>query len=317
MSRCLVLGGGLLGAHTAVALRAEGHEVTVFSRSFSAWLRAHHAHDGMRLVVGDLGSPPALGQLVHEAEVVFYLAGSSTPEIAAHSVVASANGSLLPALHGLDAMRAAGTRKIVLSSSGGTVYGRVERVPTPEDHPTEPISIHGLTSLALERYAYFFARLHSFEPVVLRYANVYGPGQRTRGGQGVIAAWFDALAAGIPITMIGDGSVRRDFLYAGDAAQAAVHAAFSVQGSGLFNVGAHSSVALSELLELMQEITGLRAGMHTVADRGIDVPVTQLDSSRIEGQTGWRPRTSLRDGLEASWAWMSERRQRRGPHASR
>ncbi len=308
MSRCLVLGGGLLGAHTAVALQAEGHEVTVYSRSFSAWLRAHSSLDGMRLVVGDLGSPPGLGQLVREAEVVFYMAGSSTPEIAARSVVASASGSLLPVLHVLDALRAAGSRRLVLASSGGTVYGRVQQVPTPEDHPTEPISIHGLTSLALERYAFFFAANHDLEPVVLRYANAYGPGQRTRGGQGVIAAWFDALAAGIPITMIGDGSARRDFLYAGDAAQAAVHAAFATEGPGLFNVGAHSSVALRELLELMQEVTGLEAGVHRVADRGIDVPVTQLDSTRLERQTGWQPRTSLRAGLEACWAWMSERR---------
>ena len=87
-----------------------------------------------------------------------------------------------------------------------------------------------------------------------------------------------------------------------------LQAAFATEGPGLFNVGAHSSVALGDLLALMQEVTGLQAGVHRVGERGIDADVTQLDSSRLEKATGWRPRTSLRVGLAACWVWISGRR---------
>jgi UDP-glucose 4-epimerase len=331
MTECLVLGGGFLGSHVAAALVAAGHPVTLYSRSFNDWLD-HSAPAGpagqtsareppaagqtdarpprIRRVRGTLPPGDRLVELIEAAELVFYLGGSSTPAMAGNDPGGSIASSVVPATALLDLMRLTSTRRVVIASSGGAVYGVVDQLPTPEDHPTEPISIHGHNSLTVERYAMFYARRHGFEPVILRYANPYGPGQLARRGQGVIAAWCDALLAGRPICVYGDPATRRDLLYVDDAALATVAAGFGADAPGIYNVGSGSSFSLEELAGALQRIAGRQAPVERRPDRSVDVPATQLDSSRLAAQTGWKPVTGLEDGLRASWEWARGRTRR-------
>jgi UDP-glucose 4-epimerase len=309
MTNCLVVGGGFLGSHVAAALLDAGHSVTLYSRSFNDWLdRPGHA-DGARIrrVQGTLPPGEHLADLVQAAEIVFYLGGSSTPTMAGTDPGGSITSSVVPAAALLDLMRSTTTRRVVMASSGGAVYGVVGALPTPEDHPTEPISIHGHNSLTVERYAMFYARHHGFEPVILRYANPYGPGQVARRGQGVIATWCDALARGAPICVYGDPATRRDLLYVDDAALATIAAGFEATAPGIYNVGSGCSCSLDELAGRLQEISGRRAPIERLPHRNVDVPATQLDCSLLRAQTGWEPATGLNEGLRASWEWASAR----------
>jgi UDP-glucose 4-epimerase len=316
MTECLVVGGGFLGGHVAVALFAAGHSVTVYSRSFSEWLDRPDlvVADRFRRVEGTLPPGRGLIELVDAAEIVFYLGGSSTPAMAGTDPGGSIISSVVPAAALLDLMRVTSTRRVVIASSGGAVYGVVGVLPTPEDHPTEPISIHGHNSVTVERYAMFYARHHGFEPVILRYANPYGPGQLARRGQGVIAAWSDALARGLPISVYGDPATRRDLVYVDDAAAATVAAGFAADAPGIYNVGSGCSFSLDELAARLQAISGREARIELLPQRGVDVPVTQLDSSRLAAQTSWRPVTGLDEGLRASWEWARERARDRPPN---
>jgi UDP-glucose 4-epimerase len=315
MTECLVVGGGFLGSHVAAALAAGGHPVTLYSRSFSAWLDDPGAGLGIGLspdpragagilrVQGTLPPGEGLTDLIDAAELVFYLGGSSTPAMAGTDPGGSISSSVVPATAVLDLMRLTSTRRVVIASSGGAVYGVAGRLPTPETHPTEPISIHGHNSLTVERYAMFYARRHGFEPVILRYANPYGPGQLARRGQGVIAAWCDALAGGRPICIYGDPATRRDLVYVDDAASATLAAGFRAQAPGIYNVGSGCSFSLEELADRLQRISGRQAPIERQPDRSVDVPATQLDCSLLAAQTGWHPVTALDDGLRASWEW--------------
>ncbi len=310
MTECLVLGGGFLGSHVAAVLVDAGHSVTVYSRSFSDWLDRPSASptlERIRRVQGVIPPGADLGDLIEAAEIIFYLGGSSTPTMAGTDPGGSIMSSVVPATGLLDLMRSTTTRRVVVASSGGAVYGVVNSLPTPEDHPTEPISIHGHNSLTVERYAMFYARHHGFEPVILRYANPYGPGQLARRGQGVIATWCDALVHGRPICVYGDPATRRDLLYVDDAALATVAAGFEANAPGIYNVGSGCSVSLEELADRLQVISGRTAPIERRPDRSVDVPATQLDCSLLTAQTGWRPVTLLDDGLRASWAWASRR----------
>jgi UDP-glucose 4-epimerase len=321
MTECLVVGGGFLGSHVAEALSAAGHPVTLYSRSFNDWLdrpdrsgRSDRAgiagEERIRRVRGVLPPGEGLADLIDAAELVFYLGGSSTPTMAGADPGGSIVSSVVPAAALLDLMRAGTTRRVVLASSGGAVYGLVDRLPTPEGHPTEPISIHGHNSLTVERYAMFYARHHGFEPVILRYANPYGPGQLARRGQGVIAAWCDALVDGRPICIYGNPQTRRDLIYVDDAAAATVAAGFAADAPGVYNVGSGCSWSLEELAGRLQGISGRRVPIERRPPRSVDVPATQLDSSLLAGQTGWEAVTGLDEGLRASWEW-TERRARR------
>lgn len=305
VSNCLVVGGGFLGSHVAHRLAAQGHTVIVYSRSFNEWLlRQDRSSEGqIELAEGELPAGRGLAELIDAADVVFYMAGSSTPAMAQTDPGGSIVSSVVPAAAVLDLMRATSTRRIVIASSGGTVYGAVTQLPTSEDHPTKPIGLHGHNSLTIERYAMFFAEQHGFEPVIIRYSNPYGPGQLARRGQGVVAAWCEALAHDETITLYGDGLAQRDFVFIEDAAAATVLAGLQAVGSATYNVGSGESCSLRSLLEVLQRIAGRHASIHRVPGRPVDVPVTQLDCTRLHSALGWQPTTSLEDGLLASWEW--------------
>jgi len=305
VSTYLVVGGRFLGAHVAQRLAAREHTVIVYSRSFNEWLvrkdRSSKGH--IELAEGELPAGHGLAELIDSADVVFYMAGSSTPAMAQTDPGGSIISSVVPAAAVLDLMRETSTRRIVLASSGGTVYGAVKRLPTSENDPTTPISLHGHNSLTVERYAMFFAEQYAFEPVIIRYSNPYGPGQLARRGQGVVAAWCEALAHGETITLYGDGQVRRDFVFIDDAAEATVVAGLEAIGPTVYNVGSGESRSLNDLLGVLQCMSGRSARVHRIPARPVDVPATQLDCSRIRSDLGWKPTTPLQVGIRASWEW--------------
>jgi UDP-glucose 4-epimerase len=305
VSSYLVVGGGFLGSHVAHRLAADGHDVVVFSRSFNDWLVRHERPrtGTIELAEGELPGSAGLAELIERADVVFYLAGSSTPAVAQTDPGGSIVSSVVPAAAVLDLMRDTSTRRIVIASSGGTVYGAVGQLPTSERHPTEPISLHGHNSLTVERYATFFAERHGFEPIILRYSNPFGPGQLARRGQGVVAAWCEALAHDETITLYGNGLARRDFVFVEDAADATVRAGLGAKGPATYNVGSGESTSLQSLLELIQQEAGRKARIDQIPARTVDVPITQLDCTLIADDLGWRATTSLRDGVRASWQW--------------
>ncbi len=302
----LVVGGGLLGSHLAFQLAAAGRPTTVFSRTFNPLLLARAPDCGIRLVEGAVTLSGTLADEVDAADVVFYTAGSSTPGTADRDPAASLVGSVAPAVTVLELVRRAGKGRVVLASSGGTVYGCPTTFPTPEDAPLEPISVHGLNAVAMERYAQFFADRHSLDVVVLRYSNLYGPGQLAHHSQGVVAAWCRAIMAGQPIALFGDGSVRRDFVYVEDAAAATLLAASNHAAHGAYNVGSGRAASLREVLDVIEEVVDRPVVVETEEARGMDVPIVELDSSRIHALTGWAPTTDLSDGIAASWAWLRE-----------
>jgi UDP-glucose 4-epimerase len=305
VSICLVVGGGFLGSHVAQRLAEQGHDVVVYSRSFNEWLTHTDRSGGGRieLAEGELPTGNGLAELIDAADIVFYMAGSSTPAAAHTDPGGSIASSVIPAAAVLDLMRPTSTRRIVLASSGGTVYGAAHSFPTGEEHPTEPVSLHGHNSLTVERYAMFFAEQYGFEPVILRYSNPYGPGQLARRGQGVVAAWCEALAHDETIELFGDGEVSRDFVFIEDAATATVLAGLAAPRPTIYNIGSGESCSLRRLLEILQRIANRTAAIRWAPARPVDIPVTQLDCSRVRTELGWESSTSLKDGLRASWEW--------------
>ena len=300
----LVVGGGLLGSHVALRLAAAGHPTTVFSRSFNPLLIADAADRGIRLVEGGVALSRSLADEVEAAKLVFYTAGSSTPGSSNHDPAASVANSVAPAVTMLELVRRAGLRRLVLASSGGTVYGCPTTFPTPEDAPLEPISIHGVNAVAMERYAQYFADRHALDVVMLRYSNLYGPGQLAHRSQGVIAAWCRAVLAGEPVVLLGDGSVRRDFVFADDAAAATLMVAHDPAARGVYNVGSGRASSLREVLDVVEEVVDRPFTVDVREARGIDVPIVELDCSRIHELTGWTSTTELSEGIAASWAWL-------------
>lgn len=301
--RCLVLGGsGFMGSRLVELLADRGWEVRGFSHSAVHWRPA--AASSVTWIAGDFRDPKTVADAVGGCEYVYHLVGATNPASSNRDVIFDAETNLISTLRLLEACVQAKVRRIVFSSSGGTVYGATERGPISEDHPTAPRSSYGIIKLATEKYLELFRHLHGLDYTVLRVANCYGPRLPVTGEQGVVGSFLDRLNRGEPIEVWGDGAVTRDYVYVGDVAQAFLAALGQQSRFKIFNVGTGVGTSLLELIALMERVTGRRATIVRKPARPVDVPVNILDPTRAHQYLGWQASTPLEAGLLHTWNWV-------------
>ena len=300
--RSLVLGGsGFIGVHLVRGLLAAGSLVRVYDRSQNKF---GVAFADAEYVEGELGNYGLIREAVEGMEVVYHLVSTTLPKTSNDDPIYDVRSNLVDTLQLLEACAEAGVRKVVFASSGGTIYGLPRTVPIAEDHPTDPITSYGIVKLAVEKYLGHFQRLHGLDYAVLRVSNPYGPYQNPGGQQGAVAVFLQHLSAGEPITIWGDGSVVRDYLYVSDLAEALVLAGGVESRQSVFNVGSGRGTSLNELISLIVDVTGERPEVEYVSGRAMDVPANVLDVTRAREELGWRSRTDLVEGTARTWDWI-------------
>lgn len=301
--RCLVLGGGgFIGVNLCRALDAEGHEVRVFGHR----PRVGELPRGAELVEADFDDVGKLHDALTGCEVAFHLISATTPASANADMLHDLQQNVGNTLHLLDLARGTGLRKIVFLSSGGTVYGVPEALPTPETAPTWPITAYGISKLAIERYLQLHHHLHGLDYCILRVANPFGELQVARKHQGAVAAFLTNVILGRRIEIWGDGAVTRDYLYVGDLVAALLAAMRHGGGTRLFNVGSGVGRSLRQIVGDIESLVGRPVPVDFKPARPVDVPVSILDVSRAASELGWRPTTTWQEGLSRSYAWLQE-----------
>jgi UDP-glucuronate 4-epimerase len=306
VTRYLVTGcAGFIGSHLADTLLRRGNEVIgvdAFTDYYPRPTKESNVNEartvgGLSLVELDL-SADALDPLLENVDGIFHLAAQpgvrgSWGETFAHYV----RDNILATQRLFEAAAARGLR--VVMSSTSSIYGNAEAYPTREDATPRPVSPYGVTKLACESLARTYGECFGLETVVLRYFTVYGPRQRP---DMAFARIISALLTGRPFPLFGSGEQSRDFTYVDDAVSATV-AAMERGSSGIvYNVGGGSETTLNDAIALCEELSGRRLQVvHEAVARG-DVRRTGADTSLIRSQLGWRPETSLAEGLAAQVA---------------
>ena len=214
-------GAGFIGSHIADAYVAAGHAVTVIDDLSSG--HAENVPKGVRLEKLDIRSPEAARVIADvRPDVLNHHAAQMNVRVSVDRPGYDADINILGFLNLLEAARAAGTKRVIFASSGGTVYGEPEVFPCPETHSTHPVCPYGVSKLTGEHYLFYYSRIFGLETVSLRYANVYGPRQDPHGEAGVVAIFCQRLLAGQECTIYGDGLQTRDYVFVGDVARANV-----------------------------------------------------------------------------------------------
>jgi UDP-glucose 4-epimerase len=239
-------------------------------------------------------------------DTVFWVAMSVNPA-SAESAPERAEGDVSALRAGLSLLRSGGTPpRVVLLSSGGTVYDADRRPPYAETDPVRPAGAYGRAKLAQERE--LARQSGAFDGVaVLRVANAYGPGQRAGRGQGVLAHWLRAALREEPIDLIGDPRTSRDYVYVDDVVAAMVAAA---EHAGplppAVNVGSGRPTSLEELAAVVCDVVHHPLEVRRLPARSFDVPRNWLAVDLARRELGWSARTSLTDGVRAMWEWTRQ-----------
>src|ERR1044072_1282419 len=303
--RTLVTGGaGFIGANLVDALLARGDDVTVVD-NLSTGRRENldgALAAGAELAELDIREAAALAELAARArpEVVFHLAAQIDVRKSLEAPAFDAAVTVGGTANLLEAMRAAGSSRIVFVSTGGAIYGEGEgkQLPLDESAPVGPLSAYGQSKFAAEGYLALYERLYRLSGVSLRLGNVYGPRQDPLGEAGVIAIFCGRLQTDGRPTIYGDGRQTRDYIYVGDVVAAALAAAESGT-TGPLNSGRGVETDVLELAARLAELGGAEDFEPELAPpRAGEVQRISLDPGLAQRELGWRAQTGLADGLK-------------------
>ncbi|MGI5492344.1 NAD-dependent epimerase/dehydratase family protein [Microtetraspora malaysiensis] len=302
--RVLVTGGaGFIGSNLVDRLLADGHEVAVVDDLSSGNTRNPDAP----LHTMDVRDP-ALAETAEawRPEVVCHLAAQISVRKSVADPLHDARVNVEGTLNVLEAARRSGARKVVYASSVA-VYGRPAAIPVPGDAPTDPRSPYAASKLSGEVYLSAYSALHGLEYTALVLSNVYGPRQSPEGEAGVVAIFTDALLAGRPTVLYGDGSQTRDYVFVEDVVDGFARACGSAGNGRRFNLGTGVQTTDRELHTFVAAAAGAPDEPGLAPARLGDLPAMAVDPEPAREGLGWRPRTDLATGLKATVSWALSR----------
>ena len=313
--KCLIIGGaGFIGSYLVEHLVSRGVTVSVLDRGRDRLSELATRVPALKCYTGDVEQADLLADALLGCDVLIYLAHTTIPASAEHDPGNDIASNIFPLLKAITAAAKAGVRRIVLTSSGGTVYGRARHTPIPETHPTDPLCAYGICKLAIEKYTRLYASCNKIESICLRLANPFGPGQSMTGTQGAVSVFLGRILRGSAIDIWGDGSVVRDYVYIADVASALEAAALAPlsEPHPVVNIGTGTGTSLTQLISVLEEASETRAQLRFQEARELDVPTNILDIGRAKLLLNYRPRYDLRQGVKEYFA--SLRAQTRFPN---
>jgi UDP-glucose 4-epimerase len=298
-SKVAILGaGGFLGTNLALRLAPAVAELRCFGRrqAFpSAWR-------GLNWTAGEVSGAKVRAVLAG-CDTVIHLASTSTPATADRRIADDARANVIDTLELLDRCVELGVRRVVFISSGGTVYGPSDRIPTPESTPTNPITAYGVAKLAIEKYLAVYRHQRGLDYRILRVANPFGPYQTARKGQGVVAAVMASALHDTSVQIWGDGRVVRDYVYVDDVIEAIVSSLGHTGAERVFNIGSGAGHDLLQVVHAVEKLAGKTLRLEFSPARAADVPVSILDPGLAARELGWHCATAFEDGLARTLEW--------------
>lgn len=300
--KVLITGGaGFIGSNLVAELtRAGGYEVAVLDDE-STGRFSDIAEFGPRCLKADLLDEAALRDALVGMDTVVHLAADTRVMDSIADPRKNFRTNVVGSFGLLTAARDAGVTRVVCASTGGAILGEAP-APIHEGMVACPVSPYGASKLAMEGFCSAFAGAYGLKTVALRFSNVFGPRSYHKGS--VVAHFFRLLLNGEPLTVYGDGSQVRDYLYVGDLVKG-IRAAIDADAGGSIQLASGRPTTLNELIVALRQVVGATPiSVRYEAFRKGEVHTTWCDISLARRELGFEPSTPLIEGLAATWSWF-------------
>jgi UDP-glucose 4-epimerase len=300
--RTLVTGAaGFIGSTLVDRLLADGHSVVGVDDLSSGRpenIVAAEQHDAFEFAKADIVSADLNGLLAEtRPEVVFHLAAQIDVRKSVVDPQFDSMVNVVGTVRLAEAARASGVRKVVHTSSGGSIYGTPQTFPTPEDIPPDPASPYAAGKVAGEVYLNMFRNLYGLECSHIAPGNVYGPRQDPHGEAGVVAIFSQGLLSGRPTKIFGDGTDTRDYVFVDDVVDAFVKASGEAGGGQRFNVGTGVETSVRQLHTVIAAAAGAADDPEFHPPRLGELKRSCLDISLAKRVIGWEPKVDIAEGV--------------------
>jgi UDP-glucose 4-epimerase len=304
--KVLVTGGaGFLGSNLTHALLEAKARVAVLD-DFSTGSETNlPVHPNLEILRGSVSDTDRVQEAFRGAGYVFHLAATPV-QVSLDDPLRDCLTNVVGTLHVLSAARQSGSVRRVVVASTDSLYGNSRYLPINEDDAASPLSPFAASKLAGESYCRAFYESFGVPVTVLRYCNLFGPGQDGKGpGSGVVARFIRAVLAGRPLPIHGDGGETRDFLFVEDAVEATLLSAIASKAEGqVYNVGSGFETTIVDLAETILNLTGRKASLEFVDKKDVDnIRRRVLNIEKIRKDVRWTPRHALEQGLKKTIQW--------------
>ncbi|MEM2907486.1 MAG: SDR family NAD(P)-dependent oxidoreductase [Candidatus Odinarchaeota archaeon] len=303
MRKILVTGGaGFIGSHIVDRLIKRGDKIIILD-NLSSPAGDYYKHltekKSVNFIEGDIRDIKTVLNASQGIDEIFHLAADPRVDVSAENPVENFMINTLGTLNILEAARRRNIRKIIFASSGGTLYGDTDILPTPETSLLKPVSCYGASKASCEMYCSAYAQSYGLNIISCRYANIFGP----RSTHGVIYDFYNKLVKNPrELTILGDGSQRKSYLYIDDCVDATLFLEErDIRGFDFFNIGSEEWITVKEIADIITSILELKNVKYsfTGGERGWvgDVPRMILDIKKIKN-LGWQPKINISDGIK-------------------
>ncbi len=313
--RVLVTGGaGFIGSHVAEAYLADGWEVTVLDDLSRG--KEQNIPAGASFVQADIRSPEARDAVATgKYDVINLHAAQIDVRVSVTDPGLDGAINILGLVNLLEGAGAGNVKRVIFASSGGVVYGDPEQIPTPESAPKGPISPYGVSKLSGEHYLRTLSALHGFQGIAMRYSNVFGPRQDPKSEAGVVSIFVSRLLDGKPLTVFGDGTQTRDYVYVKDVARANMAASTMDVPEGqdidanAFNIATARETSVLELADAVGAAMDMRPDVEHAPARSGELFRSSLNIDKAKSMLQWEPQAQFGDGLQDLIIWFQQEAQ--------
>lgn len=303
MSKVLVTGGaGFIGSHLVPYLLENNYEVVVLDNLNGG--KKENVPDAAKFIQMDICDEKILQVMQQEkVDFIVHLAGQTTVSDSIKNPIEDERINVNGMVNLLESAVKTKVKRIIFSSTAAA-YGDNDNLPLQESEQAQPLSFYGLSKVTAEKYIKLYQRYFGLDYVIFRFANVYGERQGDGGEGGVISVFSRLIAHNQLITVYGDGSQTRDFIYAGDIASGIEKSLQTENKNSIYNLSTKTETSLNELIDIFNKISNKKITPAYEEKRNGDIYRSMLDNSRACQNLDWNSQMILAEGIKRTYEYF-------------